>query len=126
MRIHFTEWIRRQPGFPYGELSPRHGPTLNMKFKEIQNFRAKISAHAQRQLPVGFPTLFHNFRGSCRGRTHFNLTRLLAMEQLAEINFLAAIEGQELERAMARLVSILATLFPFCPDAKRHLQTWNS
>ena len=61
----------------------------------------------QRQPPAGFPTLFHNFRGSHRGRTRFGLTQLLTMEQLAEINFLAAIEGQESERATARIVSIL-------------------
>ena len=32
------------------------------------------------------------------------------MEQLAEINFIAAIEGQDAERAMAKIVSIA---FPF-------------
>ena len=68
---------------------------------------------------MGFPTLFHNFRGSRRGRTHFILTRLQTMEQLAEINFLAAIEGQEAERAMARIVSILQSLtqLPRCRKA---------
>ena len=56
---------------------------------------------------MGFPALFHNFRGSHQGRMRFDLTRLLTMEQLAEINFLAAIEGQESEQAMAHIVSIL-------------------
>ena len=33
------------------------------------------------------------------------------MEELAEINFIAALEGQEIERTMARIVSIWSFLF---------------
>ena len=42
------------------------------------------------------------------------------MEQLAEINFIATIEGQEEERAMAKIVS--SSLFPFLYRSKAHIR----
>ena len=75
--------------------------------KKLRDFKFSrlFSAHVHRALPVGFSNPSHFVR-------HFRGERMLFsnhspnMEQLVEINFLAAIEGQNAERAMARIVSI--------------------
>ena len=77
---------------------------MHKKLRDFK-FSCLLSVHVHRALPVGFSCPSHFVRGFHGERTPFS-NHSPNMEQLAEINFLAAIEGQNMERAMARIVSI--------------------
>ena len=115
MHIHFLKWIRCKTRFPFCILSPGHLQKLSIKILSNSNFCTFRHAHVHlnaRMCSSNFLLIFPLFSVSAqfleRPDVFCDLSTFI-MEELAEINFIAAMEGQEAERSMAKIVSDIFT-----------------